>query len=267
MTSAVQSIPAESGAPNDSPAAASSGAPESWREVRSNSDIQFEEITIQPAEPAEPAEPSWLGQMLEAFFGFLGELLSPVGQLIGFSWPVLQWVLLALVAGFVLYLVLRTIGPLAGRNAKAAKANSEPEWQPDREESVALLEDADRLAAEGRFDEATHLLLQRSVGQIADARPDWVDPSSTARELAALPALSDAARSAFATITERVERSLFALSSLNQVDWEAARSAYANFALAKIEGPSQQNIDGSGVSDKGTAGRNLGGRGNRRMSV
>ena len=257
MTNAVQSIPAESGAPNDSPAVTSSGAPESWREVRGNSDIQFEEIAIKPPEPSEP---SWLGEALQAFFEFLGNLLSPVGQMIGVSWPILQWVLLALVIVFVLYLVLRTFGPLAGRNRKITKAVTEPEWQPDREQSAALLEDADRLAAEGRFDEATHLLLQRSVGQIADARPDWVDPSSTARELVAIPALSDAARSAFRTISERVERSLFALSSLNRSDWEAARSAYANFALAQIEGTAaHQNAD----QPKGLGKRN----GRRRMAV
>ncbi|PKP64950.1 MAG: hypothetical protein CVT87_01935, partial [Alphaproteobacteria bacterium HGW-Alphaproteobacteria-9] len=82
--------------------------------------------------------------------------------------------------------------------------------------------------------EATHLLLLRSVGHIADARPDWVDPSSTARELAALPALPDAARTAFGVIAERVERSLFALRRLDRPDWEAARAAYAEFALARL---------------------------------
>ena len=98
--------------------------------------------------------------------------------------------------------------------------------------ALALLEDADRLAAEGRFDEATHLLLKRSVGQIAAARPDLLEPSSTAREIAELPALSEAARGAFALIAGRVERSLFALRRLSVDDWDAARAAYADFALA-----------------------------------
>ena len=62
--------------------------------------------------------------------------------------------------------------------------------------------------------------------------PGWLEPSSTAREIAALPALSQAARGAFATIAERVERSLFALRSLSADDWHAARAAYAEFALA-----------------------------------
>ncbi len=238
MTNAVQIIPADTGSTAEPPlpqssAAPSGSAPDSWRELRDDSDIQFEEIQLVLPEPYEPG---WFEQALTSFFGFLGEILAPVGALLGLSWPVLQWVLLALVVVFVLYLIARTVGPLAGRNRKSKEATSEPEWQPDRAQSTALLEDADRLAAEGRFDEATHLLLKRSVGQIAEARPDWVDPSSTARELAALPALSEAARAAFATISQRVESSLFALRSLERADWEAARSAYANFALARIEG-------------------------------
>ena len=125
-------------------------------------------------------------------------------------------------------------GATACRSCRRAQAEepAAPDWVPDAGEALALLEDADRLAAEGRYDEATHLLLKRSVGQIAAARPDLLEPSSTAREIAELPALSEAARGAFALIAGRVERSLFALRSLSADDWHAARAAYADFALA-----------------------------------
>ncbi|TRD12770.1 hypothetical protein FGU71_07750 [Erythrobacter insulae] len=207
---------------------------ESWDDVRSDSDIQFEPVDIPPIEPREP---NFIEQALDALFGFLAELLAPIGALIGASWPVLQWVLLALAIAFAGYILFRTIGPVS-RKRRAEQANraarGEPEWAPSRSETLSLLEDADRLAAEGRYAEATRLLLQRSVGHIAAAKPEWVEPSSTARELASLPALSDAARRAFGTISERVERSLFALRSLDQSDWEAARAAYTEFALVKI---------------------------------
>lgn len=204
-------------------------APQGWRELRGDENIQFEPVEI--PEP-EPPEPGWL----EDLFEYLGDLFGPVGSFIASWWFVLQWVLIAAVAAFAIYAIYRFIGPtvLAPKSARDSDAE-EPEWTPDKAESIALLEDADKLAAQGKFDEATHLLLQRSVGQIARARPDWVEPSSTARELAALPALSARARSTFAVISERVERSLFALRSLNRDDWEAARSAYAEFALAKID--------------------------------
>lgn len=210
-----------------------SSTPEGWQELRDDPDIQFEEVIIPPRPPREP---SWFEELLDDIFEFLGELISPVGEMLGISWPVLQWILLGILALFVAYLVYRLVDPqwFGARSASSESAEEEV-WAPNRQESVALLEEADRLAAEGKFDEATHLLLQRSVSQIAAARPDWVEPSSTARELVALPALSEAARGAFRTISERVERSLFALRSLDKSDWEAARSAYAEFALAKLE--------------------------------
>ncbi|MEM6585991.1 MAG: hypothetical protein AAF692_09565, partial [Pseudomonadota bacterium] len=146
--------------------------------------------------------------------------------------------------GFVLYLVARLVGPMAKRGARAENGDGvEVEWTPTKRESLALLEDADALAAQERYDEAVHLLLKRSVGQIAEAKPDWVSPSSTARELAALPRLSQGARDAFALISAVVESSLFALQRLSRGDWERARQAYADFALANItaQAPNDRN--------------------------
>ncbi|QUL39513.1 hypothetical protein KDC96_15825 [Erythrobacter sp. JK5] len=213
-------------------ALAGSPAPEGWQELRRNPDIQFEQIVI-PDQP--PREPNWFERAMQVVIDFLADLFAPIGQALGLSWPVLQWVLLGLLALFVVYLIYRLVDPAWRWRRSQSGEPDEQEWQPGREESLALLEEADRLAAEGRFDEATHLLLKRSVGQIAAARPDWVEPSSTARELAALPALSEAARGAFRVISERVERSLFALRTLDHADWEAARAAYAEFALARID--------------------------------
>ncbi len=223
-------------ATNSSESLTNSGGspPAGWEALRADGNIQFAPVTI-PEVP--PREPSWFERMLGKLFEFLADVLGPVGKALGASWWWLQWVLLGLAVLLALVLLARLLGPGLGRwgrraNAKVAEAD---EWRPDAAASLALLEDADRLAAEGRFDDATHLLLQRSVGHISAARPDWVEPSSTARELAALPALPDGARTAFRVIAERVERSLFALRSLERADWEAARAAYAEFALARLD--------------------------------
>ena len=199
-----------------------------WRALRADSEIQFAPVEARP--PAEP--PGWL----EALFEFLGRVFGPVadalgaiGRAIGMSGQALTWLLVASGVAILAYLLWRVSEPYRRRRDPAEPA---PEWAPDTGAALALLEDADRLAAEGRYDEATHLLLKRSVGQIAAARPDWLEPSSTAREIAALPALPQAARGAFAAMAERVERSLFALRSLSADDWHAARAAYAEFALA-----------------------------------
>ncbi|WP_296720846.1 hypothetical protein [Erythrobacter sp.] len=227
MTAAAQTLPAES--PEDS--GVSSGADAAaWQNLRDDGDLQFAPVEIPPIKPREP---SWFERMLEDVFAFLADLLGPVGQTLGASWWWLQWVLLALVVVFVAVQLVRAFGPGGERNRRVS-AEAEAEWQPEHAASLALLEDADRLAAGGRFDEAARLLLQRSVGQIAAARPDWVEPSSTAREISALPALPEAARTAFRIIAERVERSLFALRALDRADWEAARAAYADFALARL---------------------------------
>ena len=199
-----------------------------WQALRDDADIQFA-----PVKPPEKIEtPDWFKQLSE----FLGDLFSPLGdgltalgRAIGVSGQVLTWLAVAIGVAVLAYLVWRLLASYQLRRRDAEQAA--PEWTPDAGEALALLEDADRLAAEGRYDEATHLLLKRSVGQIAAARPDLLEPSSTAREIAELPALPQAARGAFTTIAERVERSLFALRSLSAEDWHAARAAYAEFAL------------------------------------
>ncbi len=199
-------------------------AAQGWETIRADASIQYEPVVP----PTEPEVPGWLQRLGD----WLSEFFAPLGRFFGEAWPIFKWGLLALAIAALLYFVYRMVEPLIGRH-KAAPAESE-NWVPEREEAMALLEDADRLASEGRFDEATHLLLLRSVSQIAAARPDWVEPSSTAREIAALPALPDGARAAFSTITQRVERSLFALRSLGAEDWHIAREAYASFALASL---------------------------------
>lgn len=191
-----------------------------WQALRADEQIQFAPLAL----PETPESPSWLDEFLRA----LGRLLAPGAE------PVL-WIFAVLGVAVLAFVLWQALAPLvkARRDSRDDVADpASPEWTPDTGEALALLGEADRLAAEGRYDEAAHLLLRRSVGQIAAARPGLLEPSSTAREIAVLPALPEAARGAFAVIAGRVERSLFALRSLSADDWHAARAAYADFALA-----------------------------------
>lgn len=231
MTAAAATNPSESiASPGANPGAP---PPEGWQALRADGDLQFAPVEI-PEIP--PRQPSWLERMLKELAEFMAELFAPVGQAFGASWWWMQWLVLGLAVVFAIVLLVRLYGPGFSSTGKRKGADLPPaeDWQPDSAASIALLADADWLAAEGRFDDATHLLLQRSVAQIAAARPGLVEPSSTARELAALPTLPDAARGAFGVIAARVERSLFALTTLDRADWEAARAAYAQFALARL---------------------------------
>ncbi len=196
-----------------------------WVAVRADTAIQF--APVPPLKP--PVTPEWLLEIGR----FLERLLGPLGKFLGINWPVFRWVLLGLAAlGALALLWVLVIRPLLDR--LRAKPPSEPEWAPQREAALALLEDADRLAAQGDYAEAAHLLLRRSFGEIAAARPEWLVPASTAREIGALPALPERARSAFSTIAQVVERSLFGLRGLAEPDWLRARSAYVDFALAGL---------------------------------
>ena len=202
-----------------------------WEAVRAAVDIQY--APLPPAKiPDPPVPPEWLKQLGE----WLRSLFEPLGKALGMSWPVVEKLLIALAILGVLFLLWRLVlEPLLERRRKP-RLEPEPEWAPVRAQAVALLADADRLAAEGRYGEAARLLLQRSVHHIAEAQPDWLLPATTAREIAILPRLPSRAREAFGVIAARVERSLFALRDLDAADWQAARSAYADFALQELHG-------------------------------
>ena len=197
-----------------------------WDSLRADSSIQFA--------PVPPPPPQVTPDWLLAVGRFLERLLRPLGELMGLDWRWLMWTLIALAGVGALWLGWTLVlAPWLARR-KVTGALETPEWTPDRSAALALLEDADRLAAAGQYGEAAHLLLQRSVGQIAAVRPGWLSPASTSREIGVLQGLPERARHAFATIAQVVERSLFALRGAGESDWMKAREAYAEFALADL---------------------------------
>ncbi len=209
-------------------AQAEQDAAAAWQHVHADPGIQYAPLRVDIPTPKTPEWLLVLGRFFRAIF-------EPIGRALGLSWPILQWVLLALAVLILLYAIWRFSEPLRlGWRRKEAKAAAPDDWAPDQAEALALLEDADALARAGRFDEATHLLLRRSVQQIAAARPDWIGRASTAREIGAISALPDRARQTFVQISALVERSLFALRALGADDWQVARTAYAEFALERI---------------------------------
>ena len=188
---------------------------EAHRALLADSSIQFELKAYEP--PQTPGWVEWLGRFLSNEHPVLNGLL---------------WVAVGLIVLTLLFFVLRR---LAGSRWPWA---SEPEetvddWRPGEAPARALLAEADALAAEGRFGEAAHLLLFRSIEDIDSRRPDLVRPALTSRDIAALPAIPERPRGAFARIAMMVERSLFARRPLGEVDWRDCRSAYEEFAFAE----------------------------------
>src|SRR3546814_8570614 len=85
----------------------------------------------------------------------------------------------------------------------------------------------------GRFAEAVHLLLYRSVEDIEGRRPGLVKPAMTSRDLAEAHDLPSVARGAFSRIARAVEISLFGGRSIDAGAWEQCRAAYAELTVPK----------------------------------
>lgn len=207
--------------------------------MRADGDLQ---LRLEPA-PAPPEPPAWIKAVLE----WLADLFAPVGRFlrwIGGFMPeapfarILLWSVLAIGAALIVWIVIDRVRSggwrWPTRRFRAVEPAPEQEsWAPELLQTRAWLEEADALAAAGRYGEAAHHLLHRSIEDLARRRPQLNRPALTARELAAADAVPPPARALFAGIAGAVERSLFGGRSLGVEDWEGARAAYADFALPR----------------------------------
>ena len=144
------------------------------------------------------------------------------------------WLLVAMAALAILYFIALRLSKIRAPWHRARSKETEAaELQPRPALARQLLQEADELALEGRFSEAAHLILFRSIEEIDSRRPELVRPALTSRDIAALPAIPEQPRSAFARIAMIVERGLFARRELGEGDWRDCRSAYEQFAFAQ----------------------------------
>ena len=179
--------------------------------------LQFDFAAV----PAPPKPPEWLKPLLE--------LLEAIAPVLGYIF----WGGLALGLALLIFFVGREVMASRFGWTRRSKPAPTPEWRPEPQQARALLEDADRLAAEGRFDEAAHLLLFRSIDDLSGRRPGAVRPALTTRDIAAIDAMPATARDAFGRIAEVVERSFFGGRPVGRDDFDACRAAYEGFAFAE----------------------------------
>lgn len=178
--------------------------------------------------PRERSRTNPIARAIAAFFEAVGPVLGYLLLLI---------VILAILAGF--YMVFGEAVTLRGRQKeRTAKPDSStiPDLRPEQARARALLEDADRLAAEGRFAEAVHLLLFRSIDEIQEKRSGAIGRSLTSREIGALGVLPDTVREALSPIIRLVERSFFGGREVDERGWKQARSSYESFAFGEAWG-------------------------------
>ncbi len=170
-----------------------------------------------------PRPPSWWPALVKAL-----EAMGPALR-------ILFWIGVAVVALMVVVWAVRAsinyrrrYQPyrLGGPNLGAEPAS----LRPGASRAQALLEEADRLAAAQRFEEAAHVLLFRTIADLESRRPRAVRPALTSRDIAALGEIPPPARGAFAAIAELVERSFFGGQPVGAAEFATCRGAYLRFA-------------------------------------
>jgi hypothetical protein len=210
---------------------AGGGLAEAHQRMLADSSLQFGFRTVPPPKP-----PEWqqaLDKALRPFLSSLNGVLHAMGPWVGY----IIWGLVAIGAAFIVFLIVREIvrtkWPERFGGAKAPKL--EPgDWRPTEAEARALLEDVDRLAAQGRFAEAVHLLLHRSIQDIQGKRPNLVRPALTSRDISGLSALPERARQAFSAIARVVERSHFGGRPVDASAFAECRRTYEAFAFPEV---------------------------------
>lgn len=199
-----------------SEAASRDAVAQAHRSLTQDGGFQFDRSVFTP-----PKTPEWLL--------WLNDRLKMLGPAMKYVF----WGALAVLALLILWAIAREILRLRKPAARpeGPRLSADPPWRPDAAQARDLLAAADRLAGEGQFLEAAHLLLLRSVEDIQKRRPKALRVSLTAREIAVLPALPEAARPAFVDIARVVERGLFGGRPVDREDFAACRAAYEAFAL------------------------------------
>lgn len=208
------------------------------RALRGDASIQFS----LPAAPPEPKSAEWVKHLIE----WLNHVLAPLGRAV--LWLVrmlpdapygriLLWSTLIVVIGCFAWIAYQRMRygrwrwPSLRRRSATSTTDKDGEWVPDTSPALTWLEQADALASQGRFAEAIHHLLIRSVEDIAIRRPQLVRPSITSRELSVASIIPERARAMFASLAFLVERSLFGGRAVAAAEWSSARDAYAQFVL------------------------------------
>jgi hypothetical protein len=207
------------------------------RALRANGDIQFDLHRVPPPRPT----PAWI----KAVGDWIRWALRPVGRFLdwlGSFIPdapyarILFWSVLiaaAIALGWMVWTRWQEGGwrlPRLRRPGGTQAAAEEEYWQPEVAPARAWLEEADILAGQGRYAEAAHHLLIRSIEDIGRRRPGLVRPALTSRDLARAQAVPPRARELFSGIAAVVERSLFGGRPVDAGEWSECRSAYADFA-------------------------------------
>jgi len=157
-----------------------------------------------------------------------------VGQIV----KIMFWLLVGVAALLAIFYLGRELPAWLGRR-RQLKAGTAPMVQgmPVAVDSQLLdaLERADRLASEGQFAEALHLLLLHSFDYLKRHLGGVYGPSSTAREILHRSRLPETGRRSLGAIVDAAEISYFGGRSVDGGIYAACRRHYQNFAFGGVQ--------------------------------
>jgi hypothetical protein len=188
--------------------------------------LQFSFDTAPPP-PAETHLPHWLLAVLRA----IGQFIAWIGQGLGWVFVAGLAIALLIVLAFIIREFINARWPNLLKQNRGRSKPALADWRPSEAVARALLEDADKLAADGRYAEAARLLLHRSIEEIEGRRPRLVRPALTSREISGLQDIPDAARTTFAAMAAVVERSFFGGRDVDAAGFAECRRTYEAFAF------------------------------------
>ena len=200
---------------------------DSHRALLADPSYQFDLPVYEPEPPQPP--PAWLEDVLK----FIAQLFDFIG-------PLLKWGLIIAFAALVLFILYNVISAIYARRRsltlrRGGKAKpsdlSNVDLRPDEDMAQNLLEQADALARDGRYNEAVHLLLRSSIQDMQKRIRERIGIAMTAREIGDLGKMPDMSRQALKRIIYQVEISIFGDARLLRDDYRKTREDYVAYAL------------------------------------
>jgi len=191
-----------------------------------NTDLQLERPEWEEAAlPPPPPPPPWLK--------WLADLLSALSPLFGYLFIA---IIIAVIGGVLYFIFGEALRVRFGKSGAGKVDEADDELidvRPDAAMARGLLEEADALARAGKFAEAVHLLLFRSIEDIQTRLEGGVPKSLTAREIGDLQHLPERAKHGLGPIIVIVERSFFGGREVDADGWQEARTSYQDFAFGE----------------------------------
>jgi hypothetical protein len=158
---------------------------------------------------------------------------------------IMSWLLWGAIGVAVVLIILLIVREVTRHRGDTSIDDAEPTQEDDAEapvpeaELARPLDEADRLARDGRFAEAIHLLLLRTFQELARAAEVRIPSSLTSREVLARIPLRPGARDALAELVSVVENTWFGDDVPGEPEWLRCRHQFDRFvAIYRAGAPS-----------------------------